>query len=213
MVSNSNPAKFGIDIKYDKPWAWIPKAGEHLLLEVRNHSTSSLSYFVDAMQNDTAVSRLWSTGGVAGTTGTTRTGQGLIMRFNYQGSGNDIPVLTHTGRPVLGQSFTADLRSARAKAAAGLAYGFSTKAWGSIPLPFDLAPLGASGCQLLLSFDGIGAAVVTDAAGDASVKVAIPNAASLNGVQWHYQYFVLDPGANGLGLAFTNGATVKIGEQ
>ena len=212
MVSNNNPAKFGIDFKYDKPWAWVPKTGEHLLVEVRNHSTSSVSYFVDAMQNDTSVSRLWGTG-VTAATGTTRAGQGLIMRFNYQGIGNDVPVLTNTGRPVLGQSFTADLRSARANAAAGLAYGFSTKTWGSIPLPFDLAPLGASGCQLLLSFDGVAAAVVADAAGDANVKVSIPNIPSLNGLQWHYQYFVLDAGANGLGLAFSNGATVKIGEQ
>ena len=46
--------------------------------------------------------------------------------------------------------------------------------------------------------------------GTASVKFRIPNKPALKGVKAHFQWGVVDPAARGIGLAFSDGATVTL---
>jgi len=134
------------------------------------------------------------------------------MKINHLGIGNLTPVLANSGTPRLGKTFAVTLSSAKANTAAALILGASNNAWGPVPLPLDLSPLGAKGCPLLVSpllFTGLG----VDIRGTAAANIFIPNINSLIGIQWYNQFFVFDSAANGLGMAFTNGGTGKVGSR
>ena len=88
--------------------------------------------------------------------------------------------------------------------------GASDTAWLGGALPFSLAGLGAPGCSLLASTD-LSATVATDANGAANFNFSFPNQLSLLGSRLHTQYLVVDPTANGLGLAFTNAVRTIVG--
>ena len=79
-------------------------------------------------------------------------------------------------------------------------------------LPFDLTPLNAPGCSILASGD-ILLPTRTDATGAATVTLELPNTPALVGVVFHNQFAVVDPPANGLGLAWSNGGTAQIGRR
>jgi len=89
--------------------------------------------------------------------------------------------------------------------------GGSNTMWNSVPLPIGLGPLGASGCSILASGEII-APVVVDATGAAALTIAIPDVAALVGAAFYNQFYIADPLANGLGLAWSNGGTATIGK-
>lgn len=202
---------FKICLKFSSTYVWVPTPNQNLLTEWINTSASSRSHFEDKCQGsaDCTTTRIWATSATATTaTGTERNG-GLIMCFRSR-SGGAVPALSNTGVPTIGRSFRIDLSGALAQTAAGLILGASNTRWGSFRLPLSLAPFGASGCQLLASFDLVGGAA-TSASGTASVAIGIPNVASLVGVVFHNQWFVVDANANTLGAAWSNGGTARIG--
>jgi hypothetical protein len=90
--------------------------------------------------------------------------------------------------------------------------GFSDTSWAGIPLPFELAPLGASGCFLLTSIDDV-QPVATNAQGAASFSYALPNNIYLLGERFYNQYLVADPMVNGLGVVLSNGGVGMFGNQ
>jgi hypothetical protein len=122
------------------------------------------------------------------------------------------PVLSGHDVPRLANPFGIGVSLGVPSSAAFLFTGASRTAWGAIPLPFELGVLGAPGCRLLVSGD-----IVTghplDALGAASVSFGIPADTGLLGASIHQQFFVLDGGANALGLATTNGGTATIGRD
>lgn len=120
------------------------------------------------------------------------------------------PALANTGLPKLGTSFSVDLSGAKESSAAVLITGLSKTTWGVIPLPFDLKGLGAAGCSLLASYD-FPFVAPTSATGSASLTLPVPATNSLNGLQLHQQWLVLDVPANALGFAFSNGGTATLG--
>jgi len=119
-------------------------------------------------------------------------------------------VLGNTGLPQLGGSFSIDLSGALASAPSFLINGVSNTTWGPVPLPLDLSGAGASGCNLLVSFDLISPAV-SDAGGAASVRIPLPNDSRLLGFKLHGQWMTVDKPANRLGLVFTGGGTATLG--
>ncbi|HHI78770.1 MAG TPA: hypothetical protein ENK02_02180 [Planctomycetes bacterium] len=127
------------------------------------------------------------------------------------GSSGAIPFLSNTGVPTLGQTFKVNLTSARKNTAAVLIFGTSKTKWIGLNLPLDLTFLGAKGCFLRASMDLFLVGTAVGSSGSSSITVGIPNLTSLMGVQFHNQYFVVDPPANSFGLVFTNGGTGKIG--
>ena len=212
MTKNTNPAKFGIDFKWDTPWVWKNSPGQNLLIEIRNTSTGGLGYFVDAISGDANVARVYSTSGANALTGSVTRKYGLVMRFDSNSGGKKVPLLSMSAKPIIGRTCDVRLSSARPSTAAALIIGTSRKQWGPITLPWDLSALGAQGCQLLVSLDSIVPTPV-DTSGNAKVSFALPNNPSLRGVTWHNQFLVFDAGMNKLGLVFSNGNTLEVGDQ
>jgi hypothetical protein len=76
-------------------------------------------------------------------------------------------------------------------------------------LPVSLDGFGMPGCSLLVPTDVIELSAATG--GTAAWSVGIPNVPSLAAASFRQQAFVLDPAANPLGLAASNGVLVTIG--
>jgi dienelactone hydrolase len=96
-----------------------------------------------------------------------------------------------------------------------VAFGLSDAAWGSVPLPFDLASVGLPGCRLLV--DPAASHVAgTPSPGTAEAFIAVPPDPLLAGARLFGQWAnLLDPRAGGAlpvtvsdGVAFTLGPSV-----
>ncbi len=89
--------------------------------------------------------------------------------------------------------------------------GSTDKKWGSINLPFDLTPLGASGCNLYI--DMVLAYVSkTNASGRADFKLgAIPVDPGLTGQVYYVQQFAFDKSFNAMGMVSTYGRKYTVG--
>jgi hypothetical protein len=88
--------------------------------------------------------------------------------------------------------------------------GSSSTTWSGLPLPFDLAPLGAPGCRVLTSPDIFLPA--TNFNGTAFLSIALPaNVTPSTLPQLYLQSFATDFAANPLGLVLSNAAAVAIG--
>lgn len=68
--------------------------------------------------------------------------------------------------------------------------GLSNQVWSGLPLPFDLAPIGLTGCDLLVSADLIN--VVVAVGGTATHTLAIPNQVNLVNQRLYAQGILLD---------------------
>ena len=88
--------------------------------------------------------------------------------------------------------------------------GASRDAWGSVALPFDLSPLGASGCAILAAPD-LMVQTQTDGSGVAELQFVVPNRSELVGARFFDQFAITDPTSNTLGLVFSNAGAGKIG--
>ncbi|HEX5051855.1 MAG TPA: hypothetical protein VFZ65_08795 [Planctomycetota bacterium] len=75
--------------------------------------------------------------------------------------------------------------------------------------PVPLAAVGMPGCELLVPLDV--AEFRAAVAGRAEWTTAIPNTTALAGTTFRQQAFVLDAGANALGLVASNGVVVTLG--
>ena len=92
---------------------------------------------------------------------------------------------------------------------AALAMGTSNTNWGPVKLPFDFG----GGCSLLVEplvvvFVGVSGSGPGN--GTASVRMPIPKKPKLKGVAIHLQWGVADPAAKGIGIAFSDAATVSL---
>ena len=108
------------------------------------------------------------------------------------------------------ESFSVQLSEAATTASGFLLLGLSDQVWSGGALPQSLASIGAPGCSLLVSPDDAFART-TNIFGRAAVDLSIPNNPSLVGQQLFHQWVVLDAGANGLGVALSNGGRSTIG--
>ena len=116
------------------------------------------------------------------------------------------------GRPVLNDWSEYRLSSARPSSAAVLLFGGSNKAWGPHKLPLDMSFLGMSSCFLrndILVMFGI----ATDARGEGSYRIHHHSGNAAVGSSSFFQYLVLDPGSNQLGLVMSNGLRSIIGSR
>lgn len=119
------------------------------------------------------------------------------------GSSGFHPLLTFGSQPRLGTLAPVCLAQARSNATSVLLVGLSL-------LPLDLTPLGAPDCIVLPAIDAAFLAP-TDSFGRATVLLQIPGQASSIGLRLYSQFVVLDPGANGLGLALSNAGQLLLG--
>lgn len=121
---------------------------------------------------------------------------------------------TSTNRYLPGSTVDVSLAGAAANLPAFLATGFDAALLaGAVPLPFDLASVGAPGC--LLHVDPVATAtLVTDPTGGASLPLPLPNNPSLSNVGVAFQWIYVDPNAgNPLNLAVTAARLMNIGPR
>ena len=78
---------------------------------------------------------------------------------------------------------------------------------GALPAPLP----GAPGCSLLVSPDVL-ELQMTDAGGNASHPVAVPNNAALTGLSFYYQWAVWDPTVNAMNIVTSDGGIATVGQ-
>jgi hypothetical protein len=110
------------------------------------------------------------------------------------------------GAPHIGQTFQATVTNLPLQGLTVMFLGLSNTTYGTIPLPFGLAPLGAPGCSVLSAGDDVG--IVTNVLGTGFWQWTVPNAP---GFAFYNQAFVFDGAANGLGITTSNGGHGVIG--
>lgn len=134
----------------------------------------------------------------------------VILGAGCKGSSGKELALAGRAWPKRGVPFYLDLAGGAPSSAAILALGLSETAWAGIPLPFDLAPLGAPGCRLWHDFT-VMAAALTDPSGAASQALPIPFDPALFGARLRASWLNLDSAANTLGLTTSAFARLIIG--
>ena len=90
-----------------------------------------------------------------------------------------------------------------------LAIGNSNRNFGVVPLPFDLAFLGATGCHLNTNIVLLNQALV-GTGGVAAVNLPIPPDPALKGAALYGQYLLLDTQANPANLVTTDGVAITV---
>ena len=214
---NTSPFVWGVRIPLDKPYTYKAKAGKHLLVDfVRsNSSTGSFpaDYFADAVSDKigNSLSRIWSIV-LNSNTGSTDIGYGTVLGFDTTSSVNISPEISSTSSPEIGIPLKVNFALAKSQTPVLLSMSLSNTKWNGIPLPFDLTPFGAKGCKLLAGLDLVFVGT-SSKTGSGSFSFPIPRDKTLIQLNTYFQSLVIDPGANGLGLAFSNGLNVRLGGQ
>lgn len=129
------------------------------------------------------------------------------VRWNYKviccGSGT-VPLLSNSGVPTIGQSFSVNLSSAAASSTALFTVGVGRT-------NIDMAIIGAPGCRLYTNPLLI-LSMTTGTTGTASLNITIPNDSTLVGTPFNTQWAVIQPGVNPAGILFTAGGEGKVGK-
>ncbi len=120
-----------------------------------------------------------------------------------QTSTNTTPELT-ADEQALGQGWNVTLVRGAPSSGAALMVGLGNTSWSGLPLPFDLAPLGAPGCtvhvDVLVSMSRF-----LSAGGGTSWSLPTPNDISLDGASLYGQVAMVDLFANNFGIITSNG--------
>lgn len=209
----SSPADFFFTIRWPTTFDWVPAPNRHLLVQVTvfgNSYGSGTSGYAFDMGSDPTMARLYSTS-LSATSGTLERNFGIVMGIRAL-SHTVTPELFSTNTPMVNDQFRVRVRQARASASAYMVLGISASRWNGSPLPQNLGWLGAPACSLLTSLDDVQSLSI-DASGSGSHEYNIPNSIYLLGARIYSQAIIVDPVANPLGLALTNGGIGVIGNQ
>ncbi|MFK7742625.1 MAG: hypothetical protein AB8H80_20100 [Planctomycetota bacterium] len=138
-----------------------------------------------------------------------------LARYDTFGAGCSgalgVPEIAATpgSRPALGSSFTVELTNLPFGVAAMATGLSSTMTTSGLPLPLDLAAIGMTGCVQLT--DALVLDLVQQPGTSATWQFAVPSAASLFGVRFYNQAYVLDPAANLFGFTASNAGIGQLG--
>ncbi|MCK5943551.1 MAG: hypothetical protein KAI24_16330 [Planctomycetes bacterium] len=140
------------------------------------------------------------------------TGSGLVQRPAWrvlcqQQTAGKVPAIGFDGLPQLGTVYEPTVRDALGATFALLASGLDNQAYQGVPLPLELP--NAPGCDLLVSADALDL-TLTDAAGDASSPITVPNVPTLVGLVVYHQWLIWDPTVNGLGIVTSDAGTATV---
>lgn len=124
--------------------------------------------------------------------------------------GSGTPILEHVTLPHLGHTFDLKVRNAPGNTITLWLHGLSATQHGSLPLPANLAFLGAPGCHLYTSIEA-SMVTTTNPSGASILTIAVPGAPQLAGFRWFVQSALLVPAANPLGIVTTRGIELVVG--
>ena len=136
----------------------------------------------------------------------------LVQRPSWRvdcgtGSGFATPEIGNAGLPSLGSSYDLTLTRAAASSVAVLISGLSDSVYQGSPLPAALP--GAPGCEILAA-PVVTEAQLISASGTASGTIAVPNSATLMGLNVFHQWAVLDA-VNALGIVVSDAGKATVG--
>jgi hypothetical protein len=210
----ANRDQFDFVIPLDQPFAVQTHRTRHFLWETRLFShtggTGSAPFgcWFDA-HRDSRASRVYAVGSVTRPDGL-RDDAMLVTSLLGAGGGRIAPDLQAAGVPQSGRSFDLVLRHVPPLAPVALCHGGSSRSWGTLSLPFDLAPFGAPGCALLHDWSLI-LPVAAGANGQLELRFPVPGDASLVSATFYSQFVVLDAAANALGITVSNAGEAIVG--
>ena len=161
-------------------------AGTYYVAVAANNATNAGTYFLQVRCNESALYHNFVGGCVGSNTQT--------PRWNVR----------EWELPMLGTTLVSEFSNCPANTVVIPFAGFSrTVTSNSLPLPFDLTPLGATGCMVEVD-PLVTQLLLTDGLGKATSTFVIPFAPALSGLVFAQQAMVLDLAANPLGVTTTN---------
>ena len=122
-----------------------------------------------------------------------------------------IPFLTATpgSLPWTAETLTLELGPLPTASPVTLMLGTSRTSWNGVVLPASLSLLGMPGCSLWVSAEQ--SVPIQPTGNYVSFGLAIPNIPALAAAKFYSQAFVIDPTANLMGLASSNGVETTVG--
>lgn len=211
--TNQSPSKFKILIPFTRPFSYQPQANRNLLLEVVNTGGTNLNHSVDnASAAGVTTSVAIAFKATDATAAAVLKNYGAVVCFGTPAATGAIPILSNSGLPKIGATYSVDLAQAVENSAALLFLGASNTKWGALNLPFSLAPFGAGGCSIHASGDVIVGAA-TSAQGTASLPLSVPLDNAFCGLKVYQQYVVVDTKANNLGVVTTQAGEAIYGSS
>ena len=136
---------------------------------------------------------------------------GSFQRFGQGCTGsNGTPDHSTFGIPKIANGGFYSLASGQPSANTSMVLGGSNTRFGTLALPFDMAPIGAASCFVYCDHAAVFPRTV-NAFGGATVTINYPNDNALVGVPFYTQFFVLDSAANSLGIVTTPGQRTILG--
>ncbi|MDP6929442.1 MAG: hypothetical protein QF412_07050 [Planctomycetota bacterium] len=135
------------------------------------------------------------------------------LRGGCAGSDGHVPLLGARVSATIASRFVTECYAAPVGVSVFCALGDSSRSFGNLPLPFDLAAIGAKGCFVQANHLVVQRATTSGSGsggGSAQFAWPVPNKPKLRGLDIYFQGFVFDPKANRLGVTVTNGLRVRI---
>ncbi|MCA8971570.1 MAG: hypothetical protein KDC95_17385 [Planctomycetes bacterium] len=132
-------------------------------------------------------------------------GNSVVVGVGCQGSNSQTPEIGASTYPQSNKPLDITLTGAVATRPVLLMMGTDFQKFASIPLPFDMAPLGAQGCYLWNDPTFVFPAV-TDASGNAKVSLTVPG--GLSPLRLYNHFWILDTTANNFG--WTTSSQLKL---
>lgn len=205
----SSPSDFVLQIPFPTTLDYVPAPGRNLIVQIVHYgaSTPGFAYPMDA-GGSSATARLFASPQTS-TIGTLEPGYGIVMCL-FELTHTAVPILSSKETPQIGNQLPVKLSQARPKAPALLLLGGSDQLFAGLGLPFDLTPVGGTGCALLASAE-LSNGVTTSSSGTATFTYQIPLALTLLGGRFYNQWVIVDPNANPLGVAFSNAGAGLVG--
>ncbi len=209
----STDLAFLAEIKLDRPFLWDPASHPYLVVDIVVNGRAGTGFPVETTSGMTVDdARVTSTSSLAAT-GTAQQlavslqiggerANGLALNYGTGCTGtNGVPVCTTVGVPCLpNPDFRLRVQRAAGNAIALLLIGLTNT---NVPLG------GATSCSLLNGLEiGVLDFAITDPTGDGSRALPLPGVPGFDGFTFHSQWLVLDPAANALGFAVSDGQVV-----
>jgi hypothetical protein len=123
--------------------------------------------------------------------------------------GSSVPRLDSDVRPVLGANLAMTVSGVPVTGPGLLVTGLSASAFGALPLPFELTPLGAPHCWALTSLDATSLATTTT--GTLTFPFVIPTTSGTLGTRLFQQAVVSAPTTNSFGFVVSNALEQFVG--
>lgn len=120
-----------------------------------------------------------------------------------------VPRLGNVVRPVPGANLSMTASGVPSNGLGLLVTGLSASVFGALPLPFELAPLGAPHCWALTSLDATTLATTTT--GTLTFPFTIPNSSGVLGIRLFQQAAVYAPATNAFGFVVSNALEQFVG--